>query len=105
MIRRAKTVWTLGFVFLLTSFLISDVSLACAVCYGDSESPMAKGVVAGVAVLVGFISFVLVGVLGFGLFFRHRSKHIAQFGEYASHDDFLHDDAPHKDDSRNDEPS
>lgn len=50
---------------------------ACAVCFGDPDSPMAKGVVAGVIVLVGVVSVVLLGFAGTGLFWAHRSRRLA----------------------------
>ena len=50
---------------------------ACAVCFGDPDSRMAKGVVAGVIVLVGVVSVVLLGIAGTGLFWVHRSRRLA----------------------------
>lgn len=55
-------------------FLLPEAARACAVCFGDPESAMAKGVVAGVWVLLGVVSFVLVGVAGISLFWVHRSR-------------------------------
>lgn len=49
---------------------------ACASCFGDPDSPLSKGTVAGVFVLVGFIGFVLFGVAGVGVFWFHRSRHL-----------------------------
>lgn len=54
---------------------------ACAVCFGDSESPLAKGAAAGVLVLVGVISVVLLGVAGTGVFWVHRSRRLARVVE------------------------
>ena len=51
---------------------------ACSVCFGDPESPMAKGVVAGVLVLVGVIGMVLLGVVGTGLSWVSRSRALAR---------------------------
>ncbi len=51
---------------------------ACAVCFGDPESGMAKGALAGVIVLAGFIGFVLMGITGTGLYFIRRSRHLHQ---------------------------
>ena len=56
---------------------------ACAVCFGDPNSPMAKGVAAGVLVLVGVISFVLLGVAGTGIFWIHRGRRQTQIEETA----------------------
>ncbi|MCH9003566.1 MAG: hypothetical protein IIC02_13420 [Planctomycetes bacterium] len=49
---------------------------ACATCFGNPDSPLAKGALAGVIVLFGFISFVLVGVAGVSVFWFHRSRHL-----------------------------
>lgn len=50
---------------------------ACAVCFGDPESDMAKGAIAGIMVLTGFIGFVLLGVTGTGLYWIHRSRQLS----------------------------
>lgn len=49
---------------------------ACATCFGNPDSPLAKGALAGVFVLFGFIAFVLVGVAGVSVFWFHRSRHL-----------------------------
>ncbi len=51
--------------------------VACAVCFGDPNSAMAKGVVAGVVVLASVIGFVLFGVAGTGLYWVHRSRRLS----------------------------
>jgi hypothetical protein len=56
----------------------SAVSLACAVCYGGSEDPLVKGAAAGVAVLGGFIFFVLVAIGILGVRFGLRARQLAQ---------------------------
>jgi len=53
-------------------------TLACAVCFGDPESPMARGVVMGVVVLIGVVGFVLLGVAGTGLFWIQRGRRLAR---------------------------
>ena len=58
-------------------------ALACAVCFGDPESSMAKGAVAGVLVLMGVIAFVLAGVAGTGLFWIQRSRRLGDGGPEA----------------------
>jgi len=40
-------------------------ALACAACYGESDSPMAHGMNAGIMVLLGVIGVVLSGITGF----------------------------------------
>ena len=64
----------------LVSALWSAVqpAVACSVCFGDPDSPMAKGAVMGVLVLGGFIGFVLLGIAGTGLFWIHRSRKLAR---------------------------
>ena len=61
----------------------SGQALGCAVCFGEPGSPMVKGAMAGVFVLVGFISFVLIGVAGTGMFWVHRSRRLARDAEAA----------------------
>lgn len=53
-------------------------ALACAVCFGDPNSPMAKGAAAGVLFLAGVISFVLLGIAGTAIFWVRRSRLIDQ---------------------------
>ena len=51
-------------------------AVACSACFGDPDSAMARGVVAGVVVLVGIVSCVLAGVAGTGLYWIHRSRRL-----------------------------
>ena len=51
-------------------------ALACAVCSGDAESPMAQGAVAGVAVLGAIVGCVLVCVASIGLTWYQRSLRV-----------------------------
>jgi hypothetical protein len=48
--------------------------LACAACYGQSDSPLAQGMNWGIATLLGFIVCVLAGI---GLFFVHIGRRTA----------------------------
>ncbi len=66
---------------------MTDRAAACAVCYGDPDSPMAKGVVAGVLTLVGVIGFVLVGIAGTGLFWIQRSRRLGRLEDNERHAD------------------
>lgn len=65
----------------------ADRASACAVCFGDPESPMAKGVVAGVIVLLSVVSFVLLGFVGTGLFWAQRGRRLARGEQSECHDD------------------
>ena len=51
-------------IVLLSLVFWSDTLWACAVCFGDPESSLTKGAVAGVLVLVGIIMSVLGGMVG-----------------------------------------
>jgi len=48
--------------------------LACPVCFGQSDSPLAKGVNMGVLFLLGTVTVVLVGFAGFMIYLARRAK-------------------------------
>ena len=50
---------------------------ACSVCFGDPESPMMKGAAAGVYVMVGVVSFVLMAIAGTACFWLVRCRRFA----------------------------
>ena len=50
------------------------VALACPVCFGQSDSPLAKGVNMGVLFLLGTITAVLIGFAGFMVYLARRAK-------------------------------
>lgn len=52
--------------------------LACSTCFGDPESPMAKGAVAGVMVLAGVVGFVLVSIATTSVYFVYRGRSAAR---------------------------
>lgn len=49
---------------------------ACATCFGDPESDMAKGAVAGMIVLASIIGFIMMGIAGTGFYWVHRSRQL-----------------------------
>ena len=51
--------------------------LACAACYGQSDSALAQGMNWGIFTLLGVIGFVLVGVAGFFVFLIRRAAAVA----------------------------
>lgn len=57
----------LRFAMLLTAvtFTAQSPALACATCYGASDSPLAQGMNWGIASLLGVIGMVLAGVVAF----------------------------------------
>ena len=55
--------------------------MACAACYGTSDSPMAQGMNAGVLFLLGVIGMVLCGAATFFVFLARRSSAVAKVNE------------------------
>ncbi len=77
---KSTTKW-FKYAMLLLILAIPTASVqACSVCFGDPDSPMSKGVVAGVFVLFSIISSVMVTIVGTGLFWMHRSRMLAKTG-------------------------
>jgi len=54
---------------------------ACAVCFGDPESPLTKGMAAGIWVMLGCIGALLAGFAGVFLYWMYRSRHIELYLE------------------------
>jgi hypothetical protein len=52
---------------------VNCVALACAACYGQSDSPMAKGMNAGIFALLGVIGTVLSAAATFFVFLSRRA--------------------------------
>ncbi len=71
----SKRVASLAVLCLLMPPLV-DRTLACAVCFGDPESAMARGAVMGVTVMVGVVGFVLSAMVGTTMYWVHRSRHL-----------------------------
>ena len=64
--------------FVALAVLTSPQSvLACAACYGASDSPLAKGMNMGILFLLGVISSVLVGITAFFIFVARNSARLA----------------------------
>jgi hypothetical protein len=51
--------------------------LACAACYGASDSPMAKGMNWGIFTLLGVIAFVLISIASVGFVLVRRAAAVA----------------------------
>ena len=58
-------------------FLVQDAG-ACAVCYGDPESPLTKGLEKGVMVLVGVIYTVLGAMAATFIYWMRRHRRLGQ---------------------------
>ena len=67
---------SLALLVCLGALLIAEPALACSVCYGDPDSGMAKGAKAGVLVLLGVVSMVLLWVGSLLLFWRRRAANL-----------------------------
>jgi len=66
----------------LAFFLLSRPAAAeaCSVCFGDPKSPMARGVVAGIGVLLAVVVFVLGAIAATALSWARRSKELERSG-------------------------
>jgi len=53
-------------------------ALACAVCFGASDSPLSKGMNFGILALLGVVAPVLFGVAAFAWNMNKRSRALAQ---------------------------
>lgn len=58
---------------LLTLLLMPPRALACATCYGASDSPLAEGMNWGILTLLGFIGSVLAGIVVFFAYIIRRA--------------------------------
>ena len=58
-------------------FGVSPSALACAACYGKSDSPMAWGMNAGIFTLLVVVGVVLSGITGFFVYIAKRSAKIS----------------------------
>jgi hypothetical protein len=55
---------------------LPEAAEACSVCFGDPDHPMTKGAVAGVYVMIGFVGFVLTGIISTACFWMVRTRRI-----------------------------
>jgi hypothetical protein len=53
---------------------------ACAVCFGAPDTPMTKGLNAGILFLLGLVILVLSGVAGFAVHLARRQSLLARPG-------------------------
>ncbi len=63
--------------------MLPEIARACAVCYGDPESDMAKGAAAGVLVLMGIVVSVLAGIVGVTIFWVRRARRYGNAREHS----------------------
>ena len=60
----------------LAALLTSQPVLACSVCYGDPNSAMTQGALAGVLVLLGVVGVVLTGIASLLVFWMRRAAYL-----------------------------
>jgi hypothetical protein len=67
---------------LLTALMLSvpRLALACPVCFGQSDSPMAHGVNMGIFFLLGVVGCVLAAFAVFFVYLVRRSRMLADDG-------------------------
>jgi hypothetical protein len=66
------------FASLLCAFALQPASVwACAICYGDPESDMARGLNWGIFVLLSVVMLVLGGIAAFFIYLAKRSATVA----------------------------
>lgn len=70
-----RRLWRQLGLLLAVIFITAPQAMACAVCYGDPDAPMSKGLTWAVLVLVGMISVVLVAVSAFFVHISRRAQH------------------------------
>jgi hypothetical protein len=69
--------------------IASPSALACATCYGASDSPLAKGMNWGIMVLLGFIGTVMVGIVAFFIHVGRNSAKMSVPGPRSNNPDKL----------------
>jgi hypothetical protein len=53
------------------------VALACPVCFGESDSPMAAATNAGIWLMLGVVAIMLTGFASFFVYLMRRAKRLA----------------------------
>lgn len=72
--RMLKKTKHIGYLGLSLSFGLEQNTLACTACYGESDSPMAEGMNAGIFVLLIIVGVTLAAIVGFFIFIMHRAR-------------------------------
>ncbi len=73
------TVLARGLIFLVLVWAAAPQNvLACAACFGKSDSPLAQGMNMGIFSLLGVVGVVLASVAGFFVFLARKSAQAAR---------------------------
>ena len=64
---------------IVTALLIAAprIALACPVCFGESDSPMAAATNAGIWLMLGVVGVMLTGFASFFIYLIRRAKRLA----------------------------
>lgn len=73
-----KSLFNRVFLFLALIALRPEVANACAVCFGKSDSAMAKGMNMGIFTLLFFIGATLATLAGFFIFLAMRASRFSR---------------------------
>lgn len=60
----------------LALILLPAIAAACPNCYGAADSPQTAGMNNAILSLLGFIGFVLGGIVSFGVYYIRRSRQL-----------------------------
>jgi hypothetical protein len=71
---RERGLWFRGFVFSWLVFAVPRVALACPVCFGQSDSPMAIATNMGIIVMLVVVAGVLSAFASFFIYLMRRAK-------------------------------
>ena len=77
---RARIKIASTFLICLASISSAPTAMACSVCYGDPNSPLTKGVDAGVLVLLAFVGVILLLLASLLVFWTRRAAHLGETG-------------------------
>ena len=59
---------------MLMTFGVPRAALACAVCFGQSDSPMAQAMNMGIFLMLGVVAVVLAGFAAFFIYLNRRAR-------------------------------
>jgi hypothetical protein len=74
MLKKTKDI---GYLALACIFLLEQNASACAACFGESDSPMADGMNAGIFTLLIVVGGTLAGIAGFFIYIIRRGARMA----------------------------
>ncbi len=76
--RRNARVWLLAIVVLAATLAAVPEAHACPVCFGENDSPMAKGVNNGILAMLGVVVTVQIGFVALFVSFRRHGQRLEE---------------------------